>query len=83
MKGDSWLYALACKNSLTVFLYILQLSMEKMSSRSQHAGENDEKVVQRRWNRLGQFTNNSLREKVLVLKKFEFDRGSSQFEPIS
>ena len=32
---------------------------------------------------LGQFTNNSLRAKALVLKKFEFDKGSSQFEPIS
>ena len=32
---------------------------------------------------LGQFTNNSQRAKALVLKKFEFDKDSSQFEPIS
>ena len=38
-KGNSRLYTLACKNSLTIFLYILQFSMEIMSSRSQHAGE--------------------------------------------
>ena len=30
--------------------------------------------MQRRWNRLGQFTNNNLRAKALVLKKFEFDK---------
>ena len=60
-KENSRLYALACKNSLTIFVYILQFSMEIMSSRSQHAGGKGKKVVQRRWNWLGQFTNNRLR----------------------
>ena len=32
---------------------------------------------------LGQFTNNSQRAKALVLKKFEFDKGSTPFQPIS
>ena len=59
-KGNSRLYALAWENSLTIFLHILQFSIEIMSSRSQHAGENGSKVVQRRWNWLVQFTSNSV-----------------------
>ena len=39
-KGDSCLYAIAFKNSLTIFLYILQFSMVIISNRSQHAGGN-------------------------------------------